>query len=167
MNSAPNLTIIVAIDAARGIGIDNTLPWRLPQDLAHFKRLTSGHAIIMGRNTFDSIGRPLPNRRNIVLTRDPAWAHAGVERASSLADAIALAGDAPAFVIGGAEVYAQALPLVSRLIVTEIDKNFPCDSFFPPINAVEWEQTAREEYYSLENEFGYAFVYYLRRQLAQ
>jgi len=112
------LTIIVATDARNGIGINNTLPWHLPEDLAHFKRTTSGHPIIMGRKTFESIGRPLPARRNIVITRNPDWRHDGVESVSSLAAAAALVGDAEAFIIGGAEIYAAAQPLTQRLIVT-------------------------------------------------
>jgi dihydrofolate reductase len=85
-----HLTIVVAMDAKNGIGVDNQLPWHLPEDLAHFKRVTLGHPIVMGRKTFDSIGRPLPGRRNIVVTRDPAWRRDGVEVAHSLEDAIAL-----------------------------------------------------------------------------
>src|SRR5579864_9550221 len=129
---SPRLSIIVATDANHGIGINNTLPWHLPEDLAHFKRTTTGHPIIMGRKTFDSIGRPLPNRRNIVITRNPQWQHAGVESAGSIAAAAALVHDsgAEAFIIGGAQVYAEALPLAERLIVTEIAKSFDCDAFF-------------------------------------
>ena len=102
------LTIIVATDAQRGIGIHNTLPWRLPEDMAHFKRITSGHPVIMGRKTFDSIGRALPNRRNIVITRNPEWRHDGVESVDSLSAAIALAAasDGPAFIIGGGQIGA-------------------------------------------------------------
>ncbi|MEY3900130.1 MAG: hypothetical protein RI962_1285, partial [Pseudomonadota bacterium] len=87
------LSLIVATDRSNGIGINNALPWRLPEDLAFFKRITSGHTIIMGRKTFDSIGRPLPNRRNIVITRNPDWHHEGVETARSLQEAAGLAGD--------------------------------------------------------------------------
>ena len=125
------LTLIVATDRQRGIGINNTLPWRLPEDLAYFKRTTSGHPIIMGRKTFDSIGRPLPNRRNIVVTRNANGAHEGVETAPSLNAAASTAGDAEAFVIGGAQIYTEALPHADRLIVTEIGKTFDCDTFFP------------------------------------
>src|SRR5476649_707740 len=114
------LTIIVATDQQGGIGINNTLPWRLPEDLAHFKRLTSGHPIIMGRKTFDSIGRALPNRRNIVITRNLDWRHEGIESAGSLDAAIALTGEEEAFIIGGAKIYADALPRADKLIVTEI-----------------------------------------------
>jgi dihydrofolate reductase len=156
------LTLIVAMDAARGIGIDNTLPWRLPEDLAHFKRLTTGHPIIMGRKTFDSIGRPLPNRRNIVVTTDVDWQRDGVERALSVAHAIALAGDAPAFVIGGAQVYAQTLALAHTVIVTEIAHTFDCDTFFPPLDAAEWTESAREAHHSADNGFDYAFVTYTK-----
>src|SRR5476649_1920887 len=105
------LTIIVAMDAQRGIGINNTLPWRLPEDLAHFKRLTTGHPIIMGRKTFDSIGRPLPNRRNIVITRNTDWRHDGVEAVSSVEAALALLDGQSGFIIGGADIYRQAMPL--------------------------------------------------------
>src|SRR3954447_19455685 len=121
------LTLIVATDRLRGIGINNTLPWRLPEDLAYFKRPTSGHPVIMGRKTFDSIGKPLPNRRNIVITRNPAWRHEGVEAATSLDAALRLLGDVPCFIIGGAQIYREALPHTTRLIVTEIAKRFDCD----------------------------------------
>ena len=118
------LSIIVAIDRQRGIGVRNTLPWHLPEDLAHFKRLTTGHPIIMGRKTFDSIGRPLPNRRSIVITRDAGWRHDGVEAVHSLDAAVALVGDAPAFIIGGAQVFDASLAVADQLIVTEIDGTF-------------------------------------------
>ena len=127
-----HLTIIVATDQQGGIGIDNTLPWKLPEDLAHFKRLTTGHPILMGRKTFDSIGRPLPNRRNIVITRNPDWRHEGVEAVSSVEAAIALLNGAEGYVIGGAEIYQQSLALAQRLIITEIGRTFDCDAFSPP-----------------------------------
>lgn len=155
-----HLTIIVAIDAASGIGIDNKLPWRIPEDLAHFKRTTSGHPIIMGRKTFDSIGRPLPMRRNIVVTRNPDWAHEGVEAVHSLDEAISLLGGDSAFVIGGAQLYVDALPIVDRLIVTEIDKTFACDTFFSPIDPRHWKESHREGHHSDQNGFDYAFVIY-------
>lgn len=157
------LTIVVATDLNNGIGINNTLPWRLPEDLAHFKRTTSGHAILMGRKTFESIGRPLPNRRNIVITRNADWQHAGVETVTSLQAAAALAGDAPAFIIGGAQIYAEALPLVDRLIITRIAGSFDCDAFFPAIDERLWQETAREEHHSETSGLDYAFVTYQRR----
>ncbi len=165
MSFSPRLTIIVAIDTQRGIGINNALPWRLPEDLAFFKRTTTGHPIIMGRKTFDSIGRALPNRRNIVITRNPDWRHEGVEVASSLAAAAALAGDADAFVIGGAQIFSEALPKVQRLIVTEIDKTFNCDTFLPAFDPQQWQETARETHHSEANACNFAFVTYERRTL--
>ena len=155
-----HITLIVAFDAQRGIGIDNTLPWRLPEDLAHFKRVTSGHPIIMGRKTFDSIGRALPNRRNIVVTRNPAWRHDGVEAVASLPDAIALTGENTAFIIGGAQVYAASLAFADTIIATEIAHTFACDTFFPPLPASEWTETARDTHHSAINGYNYAFVTY-------
>lgn len=159
---SPRLTIIVAIDAQRGIGLNNALPWRLPEDLAFFKRTTTGHPIIMGRKTFDSIGKPLPNRRNIVITRNPDWRHEGVEAVGSLEEAARLAGAGEAFVIGGAQIFAEALPRVQRLIVTEIEKTFACDTFLPLIDPVQWRETAREKHHSEANDCDFAFVTYER-----
>ncbi|MFZ6674452.1 dihydrofolate reductase [Undibacterium sp. Xuan67W] len=158
-----SFTIIVATDRQNGIGINNALPWHLPEDLAHFKRTTSGHPIVMGRKTFESIGRPLPNRRNIVITRNPDWQHDGVESVASLAAAQALVAGQSAFIIGGAEIYQQALPLASCLIVTEIQQIFDCDAFFPAINRAEWKEVAREEFVSEKNQLAYAFVTYQRQ----
>jgi len=155
-----HLTLIVAMDRQRGIGIDNKLPWHLPEDLAHFNRLTSGHPIIMGRKTFDSIGRALPNRRNIVVTRNPAWRHDGVEAVTSLDAALALVGDTPAFIIGGAQIFDASMALATRLIVTEIDHDFACDTFFAPLPAGVWQETARELHHSDTNGYDYAFVTY-------
>jgi dihydrofolate reductase len=157
------LTIIVATDAQRGIGINNTLPWRLPEDLAHFKRTTIGHPVLMGRKTFDSIGRPLPNRRNIVITRNPDWRHEGVEAATSLETALHLLGDAPAFIIGGEQIYREVLPRTTRLIVTEIAKRFDCDAFFPDVDPQQWQEVSREQHHSESGGFDYAFVIYQRR----
>jgi len=141
------LTLIVATDRNNGIGVNNTLPWRLPEDLAFFKRITSGHAIIMGRKTFDAIGRPLPNRRNIVVTRNPAWVHAGVETTNSLDQAVAIAGEGEGevFIIGGAQIYRDAISLADRLIVTEIDAEFACDAFFPPVDPAQWQTESPHE----------------------
>src|SRR3569832_464595 len=146
MSKQTKLTAVVAIDKRGGIGVNNTLPWHLPEDLAHFKRTTSGHPIIKGHKTYESISRPLPNRRKIVVTRDPSWRHDGVETVRSLAEATALAaGGEEAFIIGGGQIFAEAMPLVQKLIVTEIDKTFECDAFFPQIDTRQWKETAREE----------------------
>ncbi|HEX9172543.1 MAG TPA: dihydrofolate reductase [Telluria sp.] len=158
----PQITMVVAIDAARGIGVDNKLPWHLPEDLAHFKRVTLGHPIIMGRKTFDSIGRPLPKRRNIVVTRNAGWRHDGVDAVTSLAEAIALAGDEPASIIGGAQIFTEAMGLADRMIVTEIDHTFACDTFFPPIDRAVWTETARETHHFEAGGYDYAFVTYER-----
>ncbi|MFC5510281.1 dihydrofolate reductase [Massilia jejuensis] len=160
------LTLVVAIDAQRGIGIANRLPWHLPEDLAHFKRVTLGQPIIMGRKTFDSIGRPLPGRRNIVITRNPGWRHEGVEAVASLEAALALIGDGPASIIGGAQVFAAAIDRADRMIVTEIAHTFDCDTFFPPIDAAAWVEAARETHHSEANGVDYAFVTYLRKGAA-
>ncbi|RBA25542.1 dihydrofolate reductase [Herminiimonas fonticola] len=157
-----HLTIVVAIDTHNGIGINNTLPWHLPEDLAHFKRTTSGHPIIMGRKTFDSIGRPLPNRRNIVITRNAEWQHAGVEAVTSIAAAKELVGDQQAFIIGGGQIFTDTLADSDRLIVTRIDKAFDCDAFFPAIDLTKWQETAREEHHSEANGFDYAYITYER-----
>jgi len=157
-----SFTIIVATDAKGGIGINNTLPWRLPEDLAFFKKTTTGHPIVMGRKTFESIGRALPNRRNIVVTRNASWHHEGVEAVDSLTAAAALIGEAPAFIIGGAQIYVEALPLAERLLVTEIGKAFECDAHFPTIDRSVWQETAREAHHSEANGFDFAFVTYQR-----
>jgi dihydrofolate reductase len=156
-----HITLVVAIDAQRGIGVDDKLPWHLPEDLAHFKRVTLGHPIIMGRKTFDSIGRPLPKRRNIVVTRNRDWRHEGVDAAASLADAIALAGDEPASIIGGAQIFGVAMPLADRMIVTHIDAVYRCDTFFPEIDPALWRVTAREEHRSADG-VAFSFVTYER-----
>ncbi len=158
-----SLSLIVATDRNHGIGINNTLPWRLPEDLAFFKRTTSGHPIIMGRKTFDSIGRPLPNRRNIVVTRNAQWRYEGVQAAGSLDEAVQLAGDGEVFVIGGAQIYVDALPLADKLIVTEIDADYDCDAFFPAIDPSVWQPVSREPQHSADNGWDYSFVIYQRR----
>lgn len=158
-----NLTIIVATDQQHGIGINNTLPWKLPEDLAHFKRLTTGHPIIMGRKTFESIGRPLPGRRNIVVTRNAGWRHEGVETVTSLDAAVALLGDTPGFIIGGAEIYRQSMTLANKLVITEIGHTYACDAFFPPVDADQWQESAREAHVSASGALPYAFVTYTRR----
>lgn len=134
---------------ARGgvIGKDGVMPWHLPEDLAHFKRVTQGHPVIMGRKTWDSIPprfRPLPGRRNIVVTRQPDLSEIGLQRASSLREALQLCDNAEqAWIIGGAQIYAQALPLADELVVTEIDADFEGDAFAPAIGA-DWREVARE-----------------------
>ena len=158
----PRLTLIVAMDRNRGIGIANQLPWKLPEDLAHFKRTTMGHAIIMGRKTFESIGRPLPGRRSIVVTRNPAWQSTGVTTASTPRQAVELAGDETgAFIIGGAELFKETLHLADRMIVTLIDSAFECDTFLPEIDPASWTETGREDCLSASG-LSFAIVTYDR-----
>lgn len=158
----PRLTLIVAMDRNRGIGIANQLPWKLPEDLAHFKRTTIGHAIIMGRMTFESIGRALPGRRSIVVTRNPAWQATSVMTASTPQQAFELARDeTEAFIIGGAELFEQTLHLADRMIVTLIDSQFECDTFFPEIDPDLWTETGREDCRSA-NGLSFAIVTYER-----
>ncbi|MBI3713731.1 MAG: dihydrofolate reductase [Burkholderiales bacterium] len=157
------LTIIVATDAKQGIGIGNQLPWHLPEDLAHFKKTTSGHPIIMGRKTFESIGRPLPNRQNIVVSRQQNWQHTGVNSVSSIQDAIALLSEKEGFIIGGAKIYQQAMGFADKLIVTEIQAEFACDAFFPKIDENIWQEKQRECFVSANNTLHYAIVTYIRK----
>ena len=138
------LTLVVAMGANGVIGVDGGLPWRLPEDLAHFKQLTMGHPMIMGRTTYESIGRPLPGRTTIVLTRDPQWTAEGVEVASSLESALERARqlDDEVFVVGGAQVYAQALEsgLVDLLCVTRVAASPEGDTLFPMIDWMPWRE---------------------------
>nr|WP_315484913.1 dihydrofolate reductase [uncultured Undibacterium sp.] len=162
-DSPSNLSIIVATDKNHGIGINNQLPWHLPEDLAHFKRTTSGHPILMGRKTFDSIGRPLPKRQNIVITRNTNWAHAGVDTVTSIQAALSLVAGQTAFVIGGAEIYQQALVFAQQLIVTEIQQVYQCDAFFPKIDLTIWQEKSREHFVAESNQLHYEIVTYTRK----
>jgi dihydrofolate reductase len=160
----PVLTLIAAVARNGVIGIDNRLPWRLPADLKHFKALTLGHAVIMGRKTWESLPanfRPLPGRRNIVVTRNGSYHAEGAVVALSLPAAVAAVQSGEAFVIGGAELYAAALPLADRLQLTEIDATFEGDTWFPAIDHDHWRETARETHHD-EAGFDYAFVTYQR-----
>lgn len=143
--SQPRLSIIVAMATNRTIGIHNTLPWRCPEDLKHFKSLTMGHHMIMGRKTFDSIGKPLPGRTTVVVTRNTGLQIDGCIMAHSLQQAIdACAGDNEIFVVGGADLYAQALPLARTLYVTEIRQDVQGDAHFPEFDKNLWREVARE-----------------------
>lgn len=130
----------------RVIGAGNKLPWHLPADLKRFKALTLGHHIIMGRKTFESIGRLLPGRTNVVITRNPAWRFEGAVVADSLQRALELAaGDSEVFVIGGEEVFREALPVADRIYFTEIERHFEGDVYFPAFASSQWEESARED----------------------
>lgn len=154
------LTIIAAIGRNGEIGRGGGLPWRLPADLAFFKRTTIGHAVIMGRRTFDEVKKPLPGRENIVVTRNRAFAAEGVVSVGSLGEAIAhCAGRDEVFVIGGAEIYRQALKIADRMILTRIDGEFEADTHFPEFDASAWREISRENHAADEkNRWGYSFV---------
>ncbi len=154
------VSLIVAMAENRVIGRDNTLPWRLPNDLRYFRRVTMGHPIIMGRKNYESIGKPLPGRTNIVVTRAPDYHAPGCVVAHSIEDAFGVAGNDPeVFVIGGAELYAQSLPRVQRLYLTEIHTSVAGDTFFPVLDLKQWHEVSRERHEpDAEHAFPYSFV---------
>ena len=162
---APPCLVLIAAIASNGvIGVNNTLPWRLPDDLKRFKALTLGHPVIMGRKTWESLGRALPGRHNIVITRNAGFVAPGATVAHSMDAALAACGDAGiAFVIGGAEIYAQALPLAHRLELTEIHAGIEGDAHFPPFDRGAWCETARERRRA-DDDPEYDFVSYERRE---
>lgn len=163
---SPILSIIVAMAKNHTIGANNALPWHCPEDLKHFKKLTMGHHIIMGRKTLDSIGRPLPGRTTVVITRNPELKIDGCIMAHSLEEAIAVcAVDKEVFVVGGAELYAQALPLAYTLHLTEIQQDVAGDAHFPDIKHEEWEEISREKHHQeTPQPLEYHFVTYQRRR---
>jgi dihydrofolate reductase len=150
-SARPEIVLVAAVGENGVIGSDGDMPWKLSTDLKRFKRLTIGHPVVMGRKTFESIGRPLPGRHNIVVTRDAGWAHEGATRAVSLEEAFALAfdaaGDAEAgmvMIVGGGEIYAAAMPLADRLEITRVHATPEGDTRFPEIDPRIWREVARE-----------------------
>ena len=152
------IALIVAIDQNNAIGKDNQLLWHLPKDLSFFKNVTSGNAIIMGRKTFESIGKALPNRRNIVISTQKDLQFNGAEITSSLNAAIELVGNADCYIIGGGSIYQQSLSLVDRLYITKVAANFEADTFFPTINWDEWTLVSKEDHPS-DEKHAYAFSF--------
>ena len=137
--------LLVAVASNGIIGANGQLPWHLPEDLQHFKRLTMGHPVIMGRRTWESLKGPLPGRENIVVTRTPGYEAPGAAVASSLESALALcAGESVAFVIGGSRLFEESLPIADGLVVTEIHKDFAGDTWFPPYDRSRWREAQRE-----------------------
>ncbi len=158
------VSMIAAMDENRLIGRNNALPWHLPADLAYFKRTTMGKPVVMGRKTWESIGRPLPGRQNIVVTRTPGFSAPGCDIADSIDAALALAGDVDEIMlIGGAGLYAQAMPLASRLYLTLIHHRFPGgDAWFPEIGD-DWSVTERQNFDSdQDNPYSYSFIKFVR-----
>jgi dihydrofolate reductase len=158
------LSAIVAMASNRVIGVNNQLPWRLPADLARFKRLTMGHTLVMGRKTYESIGRPLPGRTMIVVTRQRDYAPEGVKVAHSVDESLALAqGDDEVFIIGGAELFAQMMSRLDRLYLTLIEREFPGDTFFPEVDLSTWKPIEQEHHpASTPEALPYAFLTYER-----
>jgi len=163
------ISMIFAMDEQRGIGVDNKIPWRLPEDMAFFRKTTSGHTVLMGRKTYDSIGKPLPKRRNVILTRDKSFAVEGCEVVHSVEEALerfgggSSAADDELFVIGGAEVYSLFLPHADKLYITEIAHRFEADTFLPEIDLSQWTVTSRVKGIKDDkNRYDYEFVTYER-----
>ena len=160
------LSIIAAMSSNRVIGRDNALPWRLKPDLARFKQLTMGSPLIMGRRTFESIGRPLPGRTMIVITRRTGYAPAGVRVAGSIAQALDIARDAApegeAFIAGGADIYRQTLDLAGRVYLTILEKAYEGDVFFPDMNLSDWRVTGEERHPAASDLPAFRFLVYDR-----
>ncbi|SFM93146.1 dihydrofolate reductase [Algoriella xinjiangensis] len=159
------INVIVAKASNNVIGAKNDLIWHLPNDLKHFKNLTSGHPIIMGRKTFESLGRPLPNRTNIVVTRDKDWQAENIEKEFSLEKAIESAKkiNEDIYIIGGGNIYKQAMEFADVLYITEVHHEFEGDTYFPEIDEEIWEEVARENFMKDEKHpYAYSYVTYKR-----
>ncbi|RYZ95339.1 MAG: dihydrofolate reductase [Sphingobacteriaceae bacterium] len=158
------INMIAAMARNNAIGLNNQLLWHLPNDLKHFKEITTGHTVVMGRKTYDSVGKPLPNRRNIVITRQKIQI-AGCEVANSLEDALDLFIDEDeVFIVGGAEIYRQAMDLSDRIYLTLVHKDIIGDTYFPDIETTEWEEIEREDHPADEkNPLPYSFITFKRR----
>lgn len=161
--SRPLITLIAARARNGVIGQNNQLPWHLPEDLKHFRQQTLGHTVLLGRKTWESIGRPLPGRTMVVISRQPLTLPEGVEQARSLDEAIARhASEAEVFVMGGAQIYALSWPLADRAIFTEVDLAPEGDAWLDAPDPAQWEETSRESHTSADG-VGYAFAEYRRR----
>ena len=167
--TGPDIILVVARAENGVIGVEGRLPWHLPADMRRFKAMKVGKPVIMGRKTFESIGKPLPGRHNIVLTRQPGWAAPGVQVVPNLAEAIAATGLDPRsragqiMVIGGAEIYALALPIATRIELTEVAASPAGDAVLPPFSPADWAEVAREAHPPAEGRPGFAFVTLHRR----
>jgi dihydrofolate reductase len=157
------VSVIAAVADNNAIGLDNGLPWHLPEDLKHFRSLTMGHHIIMGRKTYESLGRLLPGRTTVIVTRQTDYCIEGALVAGSLQEAVSLCGnDDEVFVIGGAELYKLALPAADKLYLTEVSGEFAADTFFPEYDKAAWREVARERLVS-EGGLAFNFVVYERQ----
>jgi dihydrofolate reductase len=153
----PQIVLVVAVADNRVIGNKGDIPWSLPEDMAHFKRVTTGNTVIMGRSTFESIGKPLPNRKNVVLTRDPNWSANGVTVVHDLEAALREVTQGDAMIIGGAQIYNLAMPQADLQIITEVHQSPDGDTFYPAIKTDEWIEERRESHE------GHEFVWLRRR----
>jgi len=160
------ISLIVAISKNRAIGIDNQIPWYLPADLKYFKKTTLGHHILMGRKSFLSIGKPLPGRTNLVLTRNPFFTAGGISVVHNLEEglnAAETAGENELFIIGGGDIYRQSLELADKLYITEVDLEVEGDTFFPEINNEDWQLVSEDHHEADErNKWNYCFKIYER-----
>lgn len=159
------LTIIAAVAKNNALGKNNQLIWHLPADLKRFKKITSGHHVIMGRKTFDSLGKPLPNRTTIIITRNANFKAAGCIIVNSLTEAVKIAAiDENPFILGGAEIYKQAIDVADILDLTIVHKEFDADVFFPEIDPTIWKETSREDLKADDkNKYDYSFVTFKKR----
>ncbi len=158
------ISMIWAMGRDNALGCKNRMPWHIPADFAYFKKVTMGKPVIMGRKTFESIGKPLPGRKNIIITGNKAFEAQGCSIAGSAEEAIALAGEEEAFVIGGAEIYRAFLPSADNLYITQIDETFEADTFFPELDYSQWEMVSslpgvRDE----KNPYDYRFLVFKRK----
>ena len=160
------VTIIAAVGRNRALGKDNDLIWHIPADLRRFKSLTRGHHVIMGRKTFESLGRPLPKRTNIIVSRNPDYKAEGCIVVNSLVKALVIAQSDPnPFILGGAEIYKQALSFADAMDLTYVHEDFEADAFFPEFDPQEWVLTGREDFKKDdENPYDYSFVQYKKRK---
>jgi len=159
MRNGKKITIIAAMACNRAIGLNGELPWHLPGELKHFKETTMGKPIVMGRKTWESIGRALPGRQNIVVTRNPSFQAAGCDVAGSLDEAIRIAGGEEVMIIGGGQLYAQAIPVADRMVLTLVECDQRADTWFPPWNEEDWRQfSARFECADDRNPYSYRVI---------
>ena len=159
LTASQKISLIAAMGKNRELGFGNKLPWHLPDDLKRFKDLTRGHAVIMGRRTFESIGRPLPDRKNIIITRNSDFRAESCDTVGSMEEAIHVAGDDPEiFVIGGGEIYALGLPYANRMYLTFVDAEFPANAFFPEFDEAQWHVTS-EVPHDQDPKHPYSFVF--------
>ena len=158
------IVLVAALSENHAIGKDNQLLWHLPEDLKRFRAMTLGHTVVMGRKTFDSIGKPLPKRKNVILTRNTDWSHPEVSVYNDMEKAIAACADETLMILGGAEIYAQSMPFADRLELTHVLSHFEGDAYFPAIDENIWEAEHGERKTDAASGISYTFSKWLRKQ---